>query len=255
MNEWEEIEEEEYETPTKNLIWLRIVALMTVAVFGGMIFIPVWNAFKARVPSGELVEESYHLKENINIELLNSVVKIRVISKKGDTILTAGQKTGTGFNISKEGVIITNHHVIDDAYSIAVTFPNGTTYKAKRWASKVEYDLAVIQLDRTGLPAVPLNLDNPPEPGDGLMVIGNPMDLNNLMVAGRLERYVVLRDKPVPMLCLDVPIYPGNSGSPVFDTGGKVVAVVFGNLRVEEDGNEKTYGLAIPIKEILALLE
>lgn len=135
-----------------------------------------------------------------------------------------------------------------------MTFPDGKTYSAKKWASRPEYDLAVIELEKANLPAVALNFNNPPVPGDRLMVIGNPMNLDNIVVEGKLQQYVLVKDKPCAMLCIDVPIYPGNSGSPVFDGDGRVVGVVFGGLRIEEDGNERFYGLAIPIKEILELL-
>lgn len=241
--------------PEKRPIWLRFVALITVIVFVGMIAVPIWKTFKARLPSTELMVDSLALKEQIDRELLDATVKIKVTSNELGPNGSAGQKSGTGFNVSSDGVVITNHHVIDDARSITVTFPDGKSCKATSWASQPEYDLAVIKLEKAGLPAVLLNFDNMAKPGDTLMVIGNPMDFSQLVVEGKLEGYVTIKDIPTALLCIDAPVFPGNSGSPVFNSNGQVVAVVFGSLRRDENGEEKYYGLAIPIKEVLTLLE
>ncbi|NLC76889.1 MAG: trypsin-like peptidase domain-containing protein [Clostridia bacterium] len=253
--EAEEPDGDEEILPVRHSAWLRLIALITVVVFVGMIAVPLWKTFKARVPSSELLEDSLLLKEQIDRELLAAIVKIKVTSQALGPAGTAGHKNGTGFNVSSDGVIITNHHVIAAARSITVTFPDGKTYKAKSWAGLPEYDLAVVKLEKTGLPAVSLNPALPPNPGDTITVIGNPMDFNQLAVEGKLKEYVFVKDMPAAMLYLDVPVYPGNSGSPVFDSGGQVVAVIFGSLKRDEGGKEKYYGLAIPIKEVLVLLE
>lgn len=239
----------------KHPIWLRFVALITVIVFAGMIVVPIWKTFKARLPSTELMVDSLALKEQIDRELLDATVKIKVTSYELVPTGAGGQKSGTGFNVSSDGVIITNHHVIDDARSITVTFPDGKSYKAKSWASDPKSDLAVIKLERAGLPSVLLNPDQLPQPGDTLLVIGNPMDFSQLVVEGKLEGYVTTKDIPTALLCIDAPVFPGNSGSPVFNSNGQVVAVIFGSLRRDENSNEKYYGLAIPIKEVFMLFE
>ncbi|NLL19632.1 MAG: trypsin-like peptidase domain-containing protein [Clostridia bacterium] len=251
----EEPDGDEEILPVRHSVWIRLIALITVVVFVGMIAAPLWKTFKARVPSSELLEDSLLLKEQIDRELLEAIVKIKVTPQELGSGGTAGQKNGTGFNVNSDGVIITNHHVIAGARSITVTFPDGKTYKAKSWAGMPEYDLAVIELERDSLAVVSLNPDMLPQPGDTLTVIGNPMDFNQLAVEGRLKDYVFVKDMPTAMLYIDVPIYPGNSGSPVFNNDGEVVAVVFGSLRRIEEGKEKFYGLAIPIKEVLVLLE
>lgn len=241
--------------PAKHSIWIRLIALITVVVFLGMIAVPIWKNFNARLPSSELVADSLILKEQIDRELLEAIVKIHVTSHELGPVSTTGEKHGTGFNAGSDGVIITNHHVIAGAKSITVTFPGGKNYKAKSWASRPEYDLAVIKLEKDGLPAVSLNPDLPPTPGDILTIIGNPMGFNQLVAEGKLKEYVFAKDMPTALLFIDVPVYPGNSGSPVFNSDGQVVAVLFGSLRSEENAKEKYYGLAIPIKEVLALLD
>lgn len=239
----------------KRRAWLRLVALITVIGFAAMVAGPVWHAFQARLPSAELIQGSQQWKEQIDRELLAAVVRIQVISGEWDPAGGSGQKSGTGFNVRRDGLIITNHHVIEGARSITVTFPDGRRYRAKSWNGDPDYDLAVIPLVADGLPAVTLNPEALPAPGDALLVIGNPMGLNQLVVAGALEGYVWVREMPAAWLCIDAPVFPGNSGSPVFDAQGQVVAVVCGSLRREEKGEEKYYGLAVPVREVLGLLE
>lgn len=239
----------------KYSIWLRFIAFVTVIGFAAMVAWPVWHAFQARLPSAELIQGSQQWKEQIDRELLAAVVRIQVTSSAWGPTGGAGQKSGTGFNIRSDGVIITNHHVIDGARSITVTFPDGKSYKAKSWAGAPEYDLAIIKLARDDLPAVVLNPNILPEPGDALMVIGNPLGFNQLVVEGSLRGYVFVKDLSTALLCIDAPVFPGNSGSPVFDSRGQVVAVVCGSLRQEEKGEEKYYGLAVPVQEVLRLLD
>ncbi|HHW06906.1 MAG TPA: serine protease [Clostridia bacterium] len=236
-------------------LWLRLAAFITVLGFTAMVALPVWQAFKARVPPGELVVDSLRLKEQIDRELLAAVARIQVTTSEFEPAGAAGQRSGTGFNVSGDGVVITNYHVVEDARSITITFPGGENYKARSWVSAPEYDLAVIKLEKTGLPAVSLNPGILPQPGDTLMVIGNPLGLNQLVVEGTLRDYVMVKDMSAALLCIDAPIFPGNSGSPVFNGEGQVVAVVFASLRQDEEGKQKYYGLAVPIKEVLRLLE
>lgn len=246
---------DEEELAVQRSPWLRLVAFITVLFFIGVTILPVWTAIKTNTPLADVMLESLHLKENVDAELLDAVVKLEVLSGKPGSAIAMGQKSGTGFNISSDGIIVTNHHVIEGAHKITVTFPNGKRYSAKSWAGKPEYDLGLVKLEQSNLPTVALNFNNPPMPGDALIVVGNPMDINNVVVAGELKQYVLVKNKTGAMLCIDVPIYPGNSGSPVFDIDGRVVGVVFGNAVVEENGTEKTYGLAIPIREIRSLLQ
>lgn len=97
----------------------------------------------------------------------------------------------------------------------------------KMWKQPQQW--ALIKLEKDGLPAVLLNPDTRPKPGSTLMVIGHPMDFNQLVVEGKLAEYVYANDMPTALFSIDVPVYPGNSGSPVFDSKGEVVPVIFGS--------------------------
>lgn len=82
---------------------------------------------------------------------VNSVVSINVSATTnyfGQTVQTAA--SGTGFFITEDGYILTNHHVISDASSVKVTLYNGETYDAKVIGSDEDYDIAVLKIDVTG---------------------------------------------------------------------------------------------------------
>jgi S1-C subfamily serine protease len=231
---------------------LRIVALFTAVAFLGLVGITSWPALQA--PLGDLVTRSLQLEKDIDIQRLQAaVVQINVLARKQGALATVEQRSGTGFNIDGRGVIVTNHHVIKDALNMVITFPDGKVYKAVNWASKPEFDLAVITMQADQLPVVPLNTEEQPASGDKVRVVGNPLGLNNVVAEGQVEQYLMVGDKPARVFGISAPVYPGNSGSPVFDHDGRVVGVVFGNWHRQVNGVDKVTGLAIPIQEVLDL--
>ncbi len=244
-----EEEEEEEEAPGRSSKLIRIVALITVLAFIGLVVLASWP--ELRFPVNDLVVKSLQLKKDTDPRLLEAVVKVNVIAGGKGSSLHVEQRNGTGFNISPEGLIVTNHHVIEGAEKIAVRFSDGTLYNAQKWHGRKEYDLAVIVLDKSGLPCVPLNEYGGPAPGDKIKVIGNPLGLNNIVSEGRVGRYVKLADGHDRVFTIDAPIYPGNSGSPVYNTRGEVVGVVFATADAGEDNNIYRVGLAVPVKQLV----
>lgn len=230
-------------------IFVRFVALITAVAFLGLVIMTTMPA--VRIPLADLIAESLRLEKDIDIQRLQTaVVKINVISRKQGYAAAVEQRSGTGFNIEPSGLIITNHHVIDGAVNMSITFSSGKVYKAEYWKSKPEFDLAVIKLKAADLPIVPINSEQP-NSGDKIRVVGNPLGLNNIVVEGEFKRYLKVKDKPGTILGIDAPIFPGNSGSPVFDRKGKVIGVVFGSLHKQNDNQEEIVGLVIPIKEVM----
>lgn len=240
------------EKPARRPALLRAVAFITaLAVLG----LAVLTAFPGdRLSLAGLVKNSFQLKKNVDPQLTAAVVKIDVITRRQGTV-TVEKKLGTGFNVDPGGVILTNHHVIEDALNMSITFPDGKVCRADRWSSRPEADLAVIALQSENLPAVPVDFSRLPAPGDKIRVVGNPLELNNILVEGKVEHYYQIREKPGMVFSIDAPIYPGNSGSPVYDMDGQVVGVIFGSLRGEKDGVEKDRGLAVSVVEARELID
>lgn len=244
--------EDDGETSPRSTVLLRIVAFITVIALLGLIIFTSWPG---RRPSlTDLVKDSFQLKKDVDTNLMRAVVQISVLSRRQGSAVAVEQKTGTGFNIGPDGVIVTNYHVIEDALNMVITFPDGKVYKADHWLGKPECDLAVIALKVDGLPVMPVNQVRLPVSGDKIIVIGNPLSLNNIVVEGRVGAYLKVMDKHGKTFSIDAPIYPGNSGSPVLDLSGQVVGVVFGSMKVESDGIEKVNGLAVTIDEAADLI-
>ena len=107
---------------------------------------------------------------------VNSVVSINVSSTTnyfGQQVETAA--SGTGFFITQDGYILTNHHVISGASTVKVTLYNGETYDAKVIGSDSDYDIAVIKIDVTGATPVVLGDSSKVAIGESVAAVGNPL--------------------------------------------------------------------------------
>jgi S1-C subfamily serine protease len=145
--------------------------------------------------------------------------------------------SGTGFLISADGLIVTNHHVIDGANTIEVH--QGTvTYRASVVARDAANDLAVLKTEMKGRP-LPLASARASMRGDEVLTLGYPLSTfageAQKATFGRINAMVGL-DDDARYLQVDVPIQPGNSGGPLLNKRGEVIGVVSASL-----GEEATF--------------
>jgi serine protease Do len=140
----------------------------------------------------------------------------------GDT-----QSLGSGFIISKDGYILTNHHVVKDADEIIVKFSDRRELVAKLIGSDARTDVAVIKVEATDLPAVTIGDPNKLKVGEWVLAIGSPFGFEQSVTAGIVSAKG--RSLPggnyVPFIQTDVAINPGNSGGPLFNMEGQVVGI------------------------------
>ena len=140
----------------------------------------------------------------------------------GDT-----QSLGSGFVISKDGYVLTNHHVVKDADEIIVKFSDRRELVAKLIGSDVRTDVAVLKVDANDLPMVTIGDPNNLQVGEWVLAIGSPFGFEQSVTAGIVSAKG--RSLPggnyVPFIQTDVAINPGNSGGPLFNMDGKVVGI------------------------------
>jgi serine protease Do len=135
---------------------------------------------------------------------------------------------GSGFFISRDGYIVTNNHVVENAAVITVKTTDERELKARLVGRDPATDLAVIKIDGGAFPYVSFEDRAKPRVGDWVIAVGNPFGLGGTATAGivsALARQNVADGPYVDYMQIDAPINRGNSGGPSFDLNGRVVGV------------------------------
>jgi serine protease Do len=161
------------------------------------------------------------------------------------------QSSGSGFFISRDGIVVTNNHVIDKADEIKVTLKDGREFKATVLGRDEGTDLAVIKVENPKnerFTYVDFEQSATPRVGDWVITIGNPFGLGGTATAGIISAYGRdLGDSSsnfVDYIQIDAPINRGNSGGPSFDIYGRVIGV---NTAIfSPSGGSVGIGFAIP---------
>jgi putative serine protease PepD len=166
-------------------------------------------------------------------------------------VTTSAGATGSGFVIDREGHIVTNQHVVDQAQSARVRFADGTQADAEIVGSDPSTDIAVLDVDRRPAELTPLTWasDATVKVGQAVIAIGSPFGLEGTLTSGVVS--ALGREMPAPngftienAIQTDAALNSGNSGGPVLDTRGRVVGVA-AQIRSESGGSDGI-GYAIP---------
>ncbi len=134
---------------------------------------------------------------------------------------------GSGFLISPDGYIVTNHHVADKADEIEITFENEEKYKAKIVGSDSRTDIALLKIETNKKFSKWLEFeDAAPRVGDWVLAVGNPFGLGGTVTAGIVSASGRdIGSGPYDFLQIDAAVNRGNSGGPAVDLNGKVIGV------------------------------
>lgn len=152
---------------------------------------------------------------------------------------------GSGFIMSRDGYIVTNNHVVEDADQIKVKLANGKEYNAKVIGRDPKTDLALVKIDgASDLHALPMGNSDDLKVGSWVVAIGSPFGLEQTVTAGIISaKGRVIGSGPYDnFIQTDASINPGNSGGPLINTRGEVVGI---NTAIVAEG--KGIGFAIPI--------
>jgi serine protease Do len=133
---------------------------------------------------------------------------------------------GSGFIMSADGYVITNHHVVDKSEEITVTLQDKREFKAKLVGSDDRTDIAVLKVEATGLPKVTIGDSDKLRVGEWVLAIGSPFGFESTVTAGIVSaKQREGREALTPFIQTDAAVNPGNSGGPLFNMRGEVVGV------------------------------
>ncbi len=153
---------------------------------------------------------------------------------------------GSGVIVTKDGYILTNNHVVDNADKVQVTLNDGQKYIAKVVGKDPKSDLAVIKIDAKDLPAVAFADSSKAEIGDIVLAIGNPFDIGKTVTMGIISatgRATMGLDYE-DFIQTDAAINPGNSGGALVDAEGRLIGI---NTAIySRGGGNQGIGFAIP---------
>jgi serine protease Do len=174
-------------------------------------------------------------------------------------IPTEGQ--GSGFIIDRDGYILTNNHVVENARDIVVTMSGDIKLSATLVGRDPDSDLAVIKVPSEGIDVIaPLGDSDNVRVGQKAIAIGNPFGFGHTLTTGivsALNRSIITRDniRIDDLIQTDAAINPGNSGGPLLNSSGEVIGI--NTVIFTRSGGYQGIGFAIPInraKEIAAQL-
>ena len=164
---------------------------------------------------------------------------------------------GSGFIVSKEGYILTNHHVVGEADKIEVTLKDGREFEAKVIGSDPKSDVALIQIKGAkDLPVLPLGDSESLEIGEWVMAVGNPFGLSHTLTVGVVSakgRTSVGITDYEDFIQTDAAINPGNSGGPLINMRGEAVGI--NSAIFSKSGGYMGIGFAIPINMVKMIKE
>ena len=181
-----------------------------------------------------------------------------------DAALQPTMAAGSGVIVDgKNGLVITNFHVVQNAQAVEVGLKDGRKLPADPVVLEPDIDLAVLRIDAKNLPALALGDSSKLQVGDYVVAIGNPFGLGQTVTSGIISA----TDRPLGrgdsrrFLQTDAPINPGNSGGALIDLHGNVVGInsaLFSPTQNEMAAGSVGIGFAIPsndVKKILAQAE
>lgn len=164
------------------------------------------------------------------------------------------QATGSGVIIKKNGYIVTNNHVVENASKVEVVLEDKRTYVAEVMGTDPETDLALLKIDEDNLPFLHLGNSDELKVGEWVVAVGNPFNLTSTVTAGIVSakgrNINLIRQKGGEyaienFIQTDAAVNPGNSGGALVNTAGELIGI--NTAIASQTGSYSGYSFAIPI--------
>lgn len=247
LEAFEDDEEWEREKEQRRKVWSRIriivtsLIVVTLVVSSAQLLFHVFN-----IPSIKFLSVSRQLTQD---EIIQEY-------KKAVVTIENGNRKGTGFNISPDGLIVTNKHVIDEDDMIFVHFSGYGSYVGKILYQHPNLDLALVEIDGENFPTLTVSTEENWQKfiGEDIVFIGNPLAHSHIANTGTVTGEVHLSSIDVPVMEFTAPVYKGNSGSPVINKDGEVIGVLFATLRSSHSKDSQIRAVAVPAIHIIEVL-
>ena len=263
-----------------------MVVLIALCLLLGGIIEAGWNYFSTHDRSGETVQDSQRstmmegvreksVLDIISIDTSREVTPAEVYAANVNSTVgittsvttnfwgfhTTSAAAGSGFILTDDGYIITNHHVIENSDSITVSLYDGTTYEAELIGYDASNDIAVLKVEAEGLTPVVIGDSENLNVGDSVIAIGNPLgELTFSLTSGAvsaLDREITLSNSvTMELIQTDCAINSGNSGGALFNLYGEVVGVT--NAKYSGSGGGASIdniGFAIPVNHVKDIIK
>ena len=167
------------------------------------------------------------------------------------------KELASGVIVDRDGYVVTNYHVVEQASQLAVTRNDGTTYLAQIVGTDPQSDLAILKIDADDLQPIEFADINDIAVGDVVLAVGNPFGIGQTVTQGIVSAIVRRGTEPVEnFVQTDAAINPGNSGGALIDTAGRLIGI--NTVILSKSGGSEGIGFAIPgdlVQTVIATLK
>lgn len=226
------------------------------------------------VSNTNTADTAFRVPKSLNFEaasarVIPAVVHIRTNYGRGDFSLNPldnyfnppARSSGSGVIISDDGYIVTNFHVIEEASSVEVVMNNNQRFFAKVIGTDPSTDLALLKIKARNLPFVKYGDSDAVSPGEWVLAIGNPFDLNSTVTAGiisaKARNIGILRDRNnlqvESFIQTDAAVNPGNSGGALVNLNGELIGI--NSAIATSTGGYAGYSFAIPVSLVKKIMD
>lgn len=225
------------------------------------------------VLAGNSIDTSYNIPQGLDFlsaarQVTSAVVHIRTGYGPGNFSINPlmsyehpVHSSGSGVVISDDGYIVTNNHVIEDATNIEIVMNNNQRYYAKVVGTDVTTDLALLKIKAKNLHFVRYGDSDNVQPGEWVLAIGNPFDLNSTVTAGivsaKARNIGILHDRNQyqveAFIQTDAAVNPGNSGGALVNLKGELIGI--NTAIATSSGSYQGYSFAIPVSLVSKVMD